>query len=192
MSKLQLNGTTVISDENSTKTSLFTDNVTFPSGHVIKTSNYENATSAYIAGGAREDASTPILWRFNVIKKLGASDSNLFVIAQLNGLDNNSDYCGVFCTMDNAIASEGGIANDEGGYRSTGYCGADGNNESFVWATLKKFSSIPAGTHEVRFGWHARNNNTGESPFAYWNVNDGKDIRQPQSASTCQILEVKI
>ena len=190
MSKLQLNGTTVISDENSTKTSLFTDNVTFPSGHVIKTSNYENATGAYIAGGFA--TLTPILWRFNVVKKLGASDSNLFVIAQINGFDNNSDYCGIFCTMDNAITSEGGIADDEGGYRSTGYCGGDNNNETFVWATIKKFSSIPAGTHEVRFGWHTRNNATGNSPFEYWNVNDGKDLRQPQASSTCQILEVKI
>lgn len=190
MSKLQLNGTTVISDENSTKTPTFTDNVTFPSGHVIKTSNYENATSAYLAGEFNQ-ALTPILWRFNVIKKLGASDSNLYVIAQLNGLGAYSDYCGVFCTMDNAITSEGGIADDEGGYRSTGYCGANGSNESFVWATIKKFSSIPAGTHEVRFGWHARNNTTDQTPFAYWNIHDGKDLRQPQSSSTCQILEVK-
>ena len=68
MSKLQLNGTTVISDENITKTPTFTDSVTFPSGHVIKTSNYENATSAYIAGGFA--TLTPILWRFNVISNV--------------------------------------------------------------------------------------------------------------------------
>ena len=94
--------------------------------------------------------------------------------------------------MDNAITSEGGIGDDEGGYRSTGYCGGNDTNESFVWATIKKFSSIPAGTHEVRFGWHAQNNATGQAPFAYWNIHEGKDLRQPQVASTCQILEVKI
>ena len=195
MSSLKLNGTTVISNENITKTPMFTDSVKFPAGHVIKTSNYKNTQYIILHDNSNDRGGIAIqeqeLWSFFVDKKLGASDSNLFVISQLVGHGAWHDYCSAYCTMDNAIASEGGLGTNEGAYKGTAYYGPNATNETYFWATLKKFSQIPAGRHRVIFGWKKITSGNC-APFLEWNPSFASDSRNQHASSMCQILEVKI
>lgn len=184
MSKLKLNNVEVISDENAAGLPQLTDNVVFPSGHIVKSTIVNNSTKVDFSDSANYQ-----YWTFTINKSLNNNDSYLIVHGQLPGQGYYSDYCGAYCEI--VGANESVRTTDGSAYKGLGYMGAEGNTEGFWLIVLKKFTGLNAGTHTVNFGWQTRNGGSSDRPFQVWNPNSVHDARNHQSRSNLIINEIK-
>ena len=186
MSKLKLNNVEVISDENTRGIPELTDNVVFPSGHLVNSTVATNATSIINTTG-----NTINYWTFQFTKKLDAANSYIILHGQLPGQDRYSYYVGLYCEI--VGANESVRTTDGSAYKGISAFGAyTGTNEPYWIQVLKKFTGLSAGTHTVNFGWQNRNSSTNDMWCHYWNPNYVTDIRN-HNARSCVILnEIKI
>lgn len=185
MSKLKLNNVEVITDENAKGIPELTDNVVFPSGHVVNSTVIRSSSAIQFTGSANWQ-----YWYFYFNKKLSNAESYLIVHAQLLGFGAHSDYCGAYCIVDGANESD--LSTDGSAYKGIGYMGANVAGDTFWLMVLKKFTGLNTGLQQMRFGWKTRNGSATDKWCVTWNPNRVSDARIHQETSIVLINEIKI
>lgn len=184
MSKLKLNNVEVITDENAKGIPELTDNVVFPSGHVVNSTIVTNSSSVVLP-----TSSNYFFWLFNFNKKLSSTESYLIIHGQLPGQVAAGNYCGEYCEISGSNESDRGT--DGSAYKGLGYMGADAANEAFWMIILKKFTGLNAGSHQVQIGYQCRNG-ASDRWCGVWNPSNYQDARNHQARTNLIINEIKI